>query len=194
MSAALTVCVYCGSRLGENLLFRHAAAAMGRGLAERDITLVYGGGRVGTMAVLADAALAAGGRVIGVIPHHLERKEVGHRGVAELFIVDTMHERKAKMASLADAFVVLPGGLGTLDEMFEILTWKQIGLHDSAILIVDVDGYWRDLLAQLDRAVAEDFVAAADLELFELFDTVDAALARLDALRPHLRAQQLNRA
>ncbi len=190
----LTVCVYCGSRFGRDPRYRAAAAQLGRGLAERGMMLVYGGGHVGTMGVLADAALNAGGRVIGVIPRYLDRREVGHRGISELFIVETMHERKAKMAKLSDAFVILPGGLGTLDETFEILTWKQIGLIEAAIILVDLNHYWRDLLVQLQRAVDEDFVQPHYLELMDRCETIEAALERLERLAPDLKKRELSKA
>ncbi len=190
----LTVCVYCGSRLGRDPRYRAAAAQLGRGLAERGITLVYGGGHVGTMGVLSDAALNAGGRVIGVIPRHLDKREIGHRGVSELFIVETMHERKAKMAQLSDAFVILPGGLGTLDETLEILTWKQIGLIEATIILVDLNHYWRDLLVQLQRACDEDFVRPHYLELMDRCETVAAAIERLERLAPDLKKRELSKA
>ncbi len=131
---------------------------MGTALAQRNLTLVYGGGNIGLMGAVADAALEAGGRVLGVIPQHLDDWEVGHRGLTELEIVDSMHERKARMADLADAFVALPGGLGTFEELFEILTWAQLGLHQKPFGLLNTAGYYVSLLALLDTAVQERFL------------------------------------
>lgn len=194
MTRISSVCVYAGSRLGRNPIYRAAAEALGRGLAERKITLVYGGGNVGTMSAMADAALAAGGRVVGVIPRFLEEREIRRSDLTEQHTVATMHERKAKMAELSDAFVVLPGGLGTLDETFEILTWKQLRLHDHPILIADIAGYWSDLFRQLQRGVAEGFVPGEESRLFERHETIDAVLARLDTLAAPTHADALRRA
>jgi uncharacterized protein (TIGR00730 family) len=194
MTRIAAVCVYAGSRLGRRPEYRVAAERLGRGLAERGIGLVYGGGNVGIMGAMADAALAAGGRVVGVIPRFLEEREVRRGDLTEQYTVASMHERKAKMAELSDAFVVLPGGLGTLDETFEILTWRQLALHDRPVLIADVGGYWGDLFRQIERAVAEGFVYAEELRLFERHASVDAVLARLDALARPARADALGRA
>lgn len=181
------VCVYAGSRLGRDPAFKLAAERLGRGLAERRIGVVYGGGDVGIMGTLADAALAAGGRVVGVIPRFLEEREARRSDLTQQFTVASMHERKAKMAEISDAFVVLPGGLGTLDETFEILTWRQLGLHDRPVLVADIAGYWGDLFRQIDRAVSEGFVYGEELRLFERFDSIEAVLGRLDVLAapPH---------
>ena len=194
MTRIASVCVYAGSRIGHNSRFREAAAALGRGLAERGIDLVYGGGNVGMMGTMADAALAAGGRVVGVIPRFLEEREARRRDLTELHTVATMHERKAKMAELSDAFVVLPGGLGTLDETFEILTWRQLRLHDHPILVADIGGYWGDLFRQIQRAVAEGFVQGIETGLFERHETIEAVLARLDMLAAPAHADVLGRA
>ena len=147
------LCVFCGSSPGRDPAFAASARHFGALLARESITLVYGGGHVGLMGELADAALEAGGRVVGVIPRALWDREVGHRGLSELRVVETMHERKALMASLADAFVALPGGLGTLEEIFEVWTWGQLGIHAKPCGFLDVNGYYAPLLAFLDRAV-----------------------------------------
>lgn len=152
------VCVFCGSNSGANPAYARVAAELGRLLAERGRTLVYGGGNVGLMGVVADAALAAGGRVIGVIPEAMLKWEVGHPGLAELRVVASMHERKAAMAELADAFVALPGGVGTLEELFEVWTWGQLGLHAKPLGFLDVAGYYERLHAFLDHMAAEGFV------------------------------------
>ena len=155
------VCVFCGSQLGSKPAYLEAARRMGESLARRKLGLVYGGASVGLMGAVADAALAAGGEVIGVLPGPLQKKELAHAGLTRLHLVGSMHERKAKMASLADAFVALPGGLGTLEELAEVLTWAQLGLHRKPCALLDVDGYFAPLLTFLDRAVAERFVAPA---------------------------------
>jgi uncharacterized protein (TIGR00730 family) len=153
-----SVCVFCGSSTGIDRRFAAAANAFGALLAKEGITLVFGGGSVGLMGVVADAVLAGGGTAIGVIPRALWDREVGHRSLTELHVVDTMHERKAMMASLADAFVALPGGLGTLEEIFEVWTWAQLGIHDKPVGFLDAEGFYAPLLAYLDRAVESGFV------------------------------------
>ena len=158
-----SICVFCGSSSGAQSVYADAAREMGRTLAERRLRVVYGGGHVGLMGVLADAAMAAGGGVIGVITEGLQLREVGHRGLADLRVVPSMHERKALMASLSDAFVALPGGAGTLDELFEAWTWTQLGIHRKPIGVLNTAGYYDPLLTFLSRAVAERFIRADDL-------------------------------
>ncbi len=152
------MCVFCGSSRGARPEYVAAARQMGTALAQRGLTLIYGGGNIGLMGAVADAALDAGGHVIGIIPQHLDDWEVGHRGLTELEIVGSMHERKARMADLADAFVALPGGLGTFEELFEILTWAQLGLHQKPFGLLNTLGYYAPLLALLDTAVHERFL------------------------------------
>lgn len=152
------VCVFCGSSPGARPGYRAAAERFGTLLAKRGIGLVYGGASVGLMGAVADAALAAGGEVVGVLPRALARKELSHGRLTELRLVDSMHERKAQMADLSDGFVALPGGVGTLEELFEILTWAQLGLHAKPCALLDTDGYFAALLAFLDHAVDERFV------------------------------------
>ncbi len=150
--------MFCGSSPGGRPEYVAAARQLGTALAERGQTLVYGGGNVGLMGAVADAALDAGGKVVGVIPQHLDDWEVGHRGLTELEIVGSMHERKARMADLADAFITLPGGLGTFEELFEILTWAQLGLHQKPFGLLNTLGYYAPLLTLLDTAVQERFL------------------------------------
>jgi len=159
--------------------YRNAANQLGAELARAGIALVYGGGRVGLMGLLADAALAAEGKVTGIIPSHLRDAEVAHRGVTELVVVDSMHERKRLMAERADAFAILPGGIGTLDEMFEIVSWKQLRLHDKPILLVDIGGYWAPLLALLDHVVDTGFAHAQTRGLLQVVPSIAALLAAL---------------
>lgn len=177
MSAPRRVCVFAGSTPGARPAYAEAAAAVGRGLAERGIGMVFGGGRAGLMGAAADAALAAGGEVIGVIPEALVRREVAHRALTELHVVATMHARKALMAELSDAFLVLPGGLGTLEEIAEVTTWSQLGLHDKPGVLLEVAGFWAGLDALLDHMVTEGFVVPANRGLLRSADSLAAALA-----------------
>ena len=194
MKRISSVCVYAGSRPGRHKEFVAAAEALGRGLAERGMSLVYGGGNVGMMGAMANAALTAGGRVVGVIPRFLVEREVRRTDLSELHTVESMHERKAKMAELSQAFVVLPGGLGTLDETFEILTWRQLRLHDHPILIADIAGYWSELFRQIEHAEAEGFVPTDETRMFERHDTIEAVLGRLDTLAAPAGPDTLSRA
>lgn len=179
-----SVCVFCGSSKGHDPAFVRAAEALGRLLAGRGITLVYGGGHTGLMGALADAALAAGGRVIGVIPAGLAERELLHSRLSEQHVVSGMHERKALMASLASAFVALPGGLGTLDELFEIWTWAQLGLHEKPIGLLDVNGFFRPLLELTSQIVEHGFARRENLELVLVDDHAERLLERLaDRLR-----------
>lgn len=178
------MCVFCGSSPGARPEYREAADALGRALAAQGRTLVYGGGNVGLMGIVADAAVGGGGRVIGVIPQHLVAREVAHTGLIDLRIVTSMHERKQLMADLADTFVLLPGGLGSLEEFFEVWTWGQLGLHGKPYGLLNVDGYFDRLLAFLDHAVAERFVREEHRGLVLVDDDPERLLARLDAHTP----------
>ena len=168
--------VFCGSSSQVAALYREAAAALGTAIARRGLRLVYGGGRIGLMGLLADAALAAGGRVVGVIPEFLRGLEVAHTGLTELRVVPTMHDRKRAMFELADAFVVLPGGLGTLDETIEIVTWKQLGLHDKPVVMIDVGSFSRGLRALMNGIVAEGFAHPEHAGLWTTVGSIEAAL------------------
>jgi uncharacterized protein (TIGR00730 family) len=180
MSNIRRLCVYCGSSGAVGRQYREAAAELGASLATAGIGLVYGGGRVGLMGLLADAALAGGGEVIGIIPSRLRDAELAHPGATELVVVESMHERKRLMAEKADAFAVLPGGIGTLDEMFEILSWKQLGLHNRPILLADIGGYWVPLRALLDDIVTKGFARPEARELLLVVPTVAALMAALE--------------
>jgi len=173
------VCVYCGSRMGNRPAYQAAAQALGKALAARGITLVYGGGNVGLMGVIADATMSAGGHVIGVIPQALLDKEVGHREVNELIVVHDMHQRKLKMATLADAFIALPGGIGTLEELFETFTWLQLGFHQKPVGLFDVEGYYTHLNSFLDRMVSENFLRADQLAMLHRGDDANVLLDEL---------------
>jgi len=189
MSSKISLCVYCGSSAGLDSRHAEAARELGRRMAERRIRLIYGGARIGMMGVLADALLAGGGEVVGIIPGHLDRAEVGHRGATELIVVDSMHRRKYMMFELSDAFAILPGGLGTLDEAFEILTWRKLGLHDKPVILVDIAGYWRGLLALIDHVVDQGFASPADRNLYRVVSGIDELLEAVEtAPRPALAA------
>lgn len=179
MSEFRSVCVYCGSSSTVADVYKDAAHTVGTLLARHGIELVYGGGRVGLMGIAADAALAAGGRVVGIIPDHIQALEVEHTGLDELIVVPDMHTRKQLMERRSDAFVVLPGGLGTLDEMFEILTWRQLRLHGKPLAIIDVDGYWRPLVGLIDHMIAEGFVRPGNRNFFTVVDRPEAVLEAL---------------
>jgi uncharacterized protein (TIGR00730 family) len=184
MPRILAVAVFCGSRSGNDPAYSTAAQALGQGLARAGIRLVYGGGRIGLMGIMADAALAEGGAVTGVIPEFLTRREVAHAGITELVVTDSMHSRKQRMFEAADAFISLPGGLGTLDETIEIITWRQLRLHAKPILICDVAGSATPFLAMIDAAIQSDFAASEARQLYEVLDGVPAVLQRLPQLHP----------
>lgn len=178
------ICVFCGANRGARPEYAAAARELASALVRRDLTLVYGGGRVGLMGELADAVLAAGGKAVGVIPRNLVLREVGHTGLTELHVVETMHERKARMAELADAFIALPGGLGTLEEVFEVWTWGQLGVHAKPVGFLDVAGYYAPLMTFLDRGVEEQFVKPAHREMAIVETNVETLLDRLGRYEP----------
>jgi uncharacterized protein (TIGR00730 family) len=177
----LSLCVYCGSRPGTEPSYRLAAEAVGTLIGRNGWQLVYGGGRAGLMGVVADAALAAGASVVGVIPSTLMERELGHRGLNELHVVETMHERKQMMAERSDAFVALPGGIGTFEELFEVWTWRQLGYHDKPLGLLNVDGYYDTLLDFLHKTERSGFVNAAQRELLQVDSDPRALLDRLSA-------------
>lgn len=176
-----SVCVFLGSSNGSNPVHAEATVALAEALVERDLTVVYGGGAVGLMGLLADTAMAAGGRVVGIIPRNLFSREVAHQGLTELIETDGMHERKALMAERSDAFVALPGGLGTLEELAEVATWRQIGIHDKPLGLVDVDGYYHHLLAWMDRVVDDGLLSTQNRSLIHSDPDPVALLARMAA-------------
>lgn len=186
------VCLFCGSKPGVREEYAAAARTFGRTLAEQGITLVYGAGNIGLMGLAADAALAAGGKVIGVIPEFLKTKEIAHLGLSELHITETMHQRKAMMAELADGFVALPGGFGTFDELFEILTWAQLSVHSKPVGLLDVAGFYQPLLALARHAVAEGFVPASNMELFCHAPEVEPLLTAMRNYQPRHTAKWLD--
>lgn len=179
---ALSICVYCGSRHGSRPSYTAAAKALGAAIGSRGWQLVYGGGKVGLMGEVADATLAAGGRVVGVIPESLRRLEVGHQGLDELHVVPTMHVRKQMMAERAQAFIAMPGGIGTLEELYEVWTWRQLGYHQQPIGLLNVDGYYDDLLRFMQHTVSEGFLAQQQLDNLHVSDDAQALLLKLAGL------------
>jgi uncharacterized protein (TIGR00730 family) len=178
------ICVFCGSSVGTPPAYVAAARELGRTLAKRGLGIVFGGGKVGLMGVLADAAIAAGGEVIGVIPESLLAREIGHDRLTKLHVVRSMHDRKTLMADLADAFIALPGGYGTFEEFFEAVTWTQLGIHRKPCGLLNVEGYYDALLALLDRAVADGFVHTANRKLVLDAPDVPTLLKKLEAFHP----------
>jgi len=179
-----SICVFCGSRSGTDPAYEVAARCLGQALAQANITLVYGGGNVGLMGVVADAALEAGGEVVGVIPEALMRREIGHPGLTKLHVVASMHERKAKMAELSDGFVALPGGTGTLEEFFEVLTWAQLGEHEKPCGLLDIAGYYGPLLAVFDHMVEKGFLKDHHREMLLLERDPTTLLERFARYEP----------
>jgi uncharacterized protein (TIGR00730 family) len=189
-----SICVFCGARFGADPANREAAAALGGLLAREGVTLVYGGGGVGLMGVLANAALAAGGRVVGVIPRFLLKREAGHPALSETIVVDTMHERKLQMFERAEAFVVLPGGLGTLEEFFEVLSWRTLGLHTKPIVILDLGGYWRPLADLLGTVADKGFADPTHLDHVAFVSDLKDLMPALEAMpRTPVEEKQLDR-
>ena len=184
MVALRAVCVFCGSSAPADPRYRDAARALGALIARRGVDLVYGAGSVGLMGELADAALGQGGRVIGVIPAGLFAREVGHTGLTELHEVASMHERKQLMYDLSDAFVALPGGLGTLEELAEVATWSQLGLHSKPVVLLDVDGFWEPLVSQLDRMAGAGLLRPANRDLIQRTRSAEEALGVIAAAGP----------
>lgn len=175
----IRICVYCGSRHGARPAYAQAATALGQAIAARGWGLVYGGGNVGLMGTVADAVLAGGGKVLGVIPQSLMDREVGHRGLSELVVVQTMHERKQRMAEAADAFIALPGGIGTLEELYEVWTWRHLGYHAKPVGLLDVDGYYGHLLTFMRHAQAEGFLYPGQADMLQVSADPVALLDRL---------------
>ncbi len=176
-----SLCVFCGSRVGVNPAFAEAAMQLGRSLAERGVRLVYGGGSIGLMGVVMQTVLDHGGEVTGVIPEFLMRREVGNPALTELIVVDSMHERKRRMFELADAFAILPGGLGTLDEAIEMITWQQLGLHAKPIAIVSVGDYWTVFETLIEHVIAQGFADSAIRDLFTVSGDVASLITTLEA-------------
>ena len=182
-ASKLSICVYCGSRFGAQPAYKAAAQALGQAIGERGWQLVYGGGKVGLMGTVADATLAAGGRVVGIIPDSLKRLEVEHTGLQELHVVPTMHVRKQMMAERADLFIALPGGIGTLEELYEVWTWRQLGYHDQPIGLVNTAGYYDRLLAFMAHSVEQGFLSPPQNSVLQVGADPVELLLRLAALK-----------
>ncbi|MEE2688387.1 MAG: TIGR00730 family Rossman fold protein [Pseudomonadota bacterium] len=184
MTKIKSICLYCGSSSSTRESHRNAAREFGTLIAREKITLVFGGGRAGLMGLAADAALEAGGNVIGVIPEFLVEREVGHHACTKLFTTKTMHDRKQKMAELSDAFAILPGGLGTLDETFEIVTWRQLGLHEKPIVLVNIDKYWDPLLILLKQMAHENYIPQREDEFYSVVSSIQDILPTVQLMPP----------
>ncbi len=176
------ICVFTGAAQGTNPDYKDAAFQLGKMIAARSLGLVYGGGKRGLMGAVADGVLANNGYVTGIIPKFLENVEVGHKGVTDLHVIDTMHERKAMMYDMSDAFVIMPGGLGTLDETMEIITWRQLGLHNKPIIIANLNGYWDPMLMMVQNVIDQGFMHHGQTGHFEQANTLDEIADRLDAI------------
>ena len=181
-----SVCVYCGSSSGARPLYVEAARAFGRALVEHDLVLIYGGGKVGLMGTIADTVMEAGGRAIGVIPELLVSKEIGHKGLTELHVVPDMHHRKKMMADLSDAFVAMPGGVGTLEELFEAYTWAQLGYHQKPVAVLNIDGFYDPLIAMLKHTVQEGFMRQTYLDALEFDSDPTELIGKLQRYQPIL--------
>ncbi|MDA3934412.1 MAG: TIGR00730 family Rossman fold protein [Gammaproteobacteria bacterium] len=187
------ICVYCGSNVGSKPAYAEAAIELGQEMVRRNIGLVYGGSSLGIMGTLANSVLQAGGRAIGVIPKALATREIAHHGLSELIVVSSMHERKAKMASLSGGFIALPGGLGTAEELFEILTWAQLGLHHNPCGIINVDGYYDHLISYIDHAVEQRFVKLIHRQMLLSASAADELLDKFFDYQAPLVAKWINR-
>jgi uncharacterized protein (TIGR00730 family) len=182
MTAIHSLAVFCGSRLGIKPAYAQAGRALGRGLGQAGIRLVFGGGRIGIMGVVADAVLETGGKVLGVIPEFLTQMEVAHENVTQMVVTDSMHTRKRRLYEESDAFLIMPGGLGTFDEAFEIITWRQLRLHDKPIVLCNIAGWAAPLVATIDHSIEQGFADPGCRGLFEVIDTIPAVLERLKTL------------
>ena len=181
MTKIKSVCVYCGSSSRVDQIYKDAAVELGQTLAKSGWDVVYGGGRVGLMGLVADSALQAGSKVVGIIPKHIEAREVQHTELSELHVVDSMHIRKQMMVDRSDAFVILAGGLGTLDEFFELLTWKQLGMHDKPIVMVNINGYWTKMVEAIQYIADQKFMRIEDFGMFRVVENVSDVAAALES-------------
>jgi hypothetical protein len=179
-----SILVYCGANSGVNPIYKQTAIDLGKIMGERNIRLVYGGGSVGLMGTIADSVLANGGDVVGIIPHFLDKMEVGHKSLPEIHKVDTMHQRKAMMEQMCDGIITLPGGYGSMDELFEILSWSQLGLHEKPIGLLNVNGFYDYLLLQLDKMVTEGFLKQPNRDLLIVSDNIEDLLLKMENFKP----------
>lgn len=186
------ILVYCGANAGTKAIYKETAETVGKTFAHKNIRLIYGGGSVGLMGIIADAVLANGGAATGVIPHFLDKMEVGHKSLTEIHKVDTMHQRKALMEELCDAIITLPGGYGSMDELFEILSWAQLGLHSKPIGVLNVNGFYDHLLKQLDVMVEEGFLKPQNRNLVLVADNIEDLLEKLNNFKPEFHRKWLD--
>lgn len=182
MKTISTICVYLGSSGRCDGIYKKATEDFGQMMAKAGMALVYGGGRVGLMGILAESVMKNGGRAIGIIPEHISKREISHDGLSELHVVDSMHTRKQMMVSRSDAFVVMPGGIGTLDELCEVMTWKQLGIHDKPIVICNVNGYWTPFLSMIEAVIAGKFMREEDRRLLTVVDRIEDVIPALTTL------------
>lgn len=187
-----SVSVFCGSSAGKDVIFYNQAYSLGKFCASRDITVVYGGAKVGLMGAVADGALAANGRVVGIIPNFIKNKEIAHEGLTELIEVKSMHERKTLMYHRSEGAIILPGGFGTMDEMFELLTWGQLGLHTKPIGILNIDGYYTELMSFLDIMVKKNFLRIANREMVLIADTIEELFDSMENYEPQVKAKWIS--
>lgn len=188
-----SILVYCGANAGKSPIYKETAENLGKLLAERHIRLIYGGGSVGLMGVVADAVLANGGQVTGIIPHFIDAFEVGHKSLPEMIKVDTMHQRKALMEQMTDGIITLPGGYGSMDELFEILSWAQLGLHQKPVGLLNVNGFYDHLISQLDVMVKEGFLKQENRELLLVADSAEVLLRKMETFKPTFHEKWLDR-
>jgi len=193
MDNITSLCVFCGSQVGDNPAFSAVARELGTEMAARNIRLVYGAGNIGIMGILADEVAKNGGKITGIIPEFLDQREVGRKESDEFIVTTSMHDRKAKMFEASDAFISLPGGLGTLDETFEIMTWRQLGLHDKPIIILDVDGYWQPLIGLINATIERGFASKSAHELYTVVNSIDGIFDALKGAAPSITETQINR-
>ncbi|SEW34371.1 LOG family protein [Chitinophaga arvensicola] len=186
------IAVYCGSSAGHNPVYMEQALQLGTALAKKNLTVVYGGARVGLMGAVADGALNAGGKAIGVLPHFLQQKELAHAGLTELILVDTMHERKTKMNELCDGVIALPGGFGTMEELFEMLTWGQLGLHRKPIGLLNTDGFYDDLISLARNMSEKGFLTAENRDMLLHSDNIDELLSKLENYQPPSKSKWIS--
>ncbi|SOE21897.1 hypothetical protein SAMN06298216_2348 [Spirosomataceae bacterium TFI 002] len=188
-----SILVYCGANPGLKPIYRETAIALGKEIAKRNQTLIYGAGSVGLMGIIADAVLEEGGKVVGIIPNFLDDLEVGHKSLTELHKVETMHERKALMEKLCDGIITLPGGFGSMDELFEILSWSQLGLHQKPVGLLNLNGFYDHILAQLDHMVAEGFLKQVNRDILQVSDTIEGLYAKMESYVPEPAFKWLER-
>lgn len=179
MKTISTVCVYLGSSGRCDEIYKKTAENFGKMLTQAGLGLVYGGGRVGLMGILAESVMDSGGRAIGIIPEHISKREISHDGLTELHVVDSMHTRKQMMVNKSDAFVILPGGIGTLDELCEVMTWRQLGIHDKPIVIANINGYWKPFVDMLENVIAANFMRPEDRRLITVVDRLEDVIPAL---------------